>query len=510
MEKVLELDKSNPDGMLPPSAGELSDRGIEGSTPVELLEVVSENKNVLAFPENKFLAATENIELEDNERTELTDSARELAVRYNIRPEFFDDPGRSVVFASIAHRWKGLVESDNSESESTYIHDVIGLLAHEFSTDFEDLSVELKENDGGLSDEATLETYDRFTDAEITGQLTEAIVKNGLLDGVKYRLGITDDNEDPYEIRVLKIDPEGSSGIDFTAPAPDWDNLPSDRKGVLDILEDYDREQKKVNDWKKLLETNSLDLAGHLGRDQVFAPAWITRASGRTVLCMSLPLAIKILKKDGIGLRAGYDEDDYSRDMAVLEHEYTHTQGGVAVDDGIHIGINLEELRAEHYSGDKQGYDDIKYFFGDISRITGKWITDIFDQYPKGGKKEELYVDLANLAGLENLIDILVAAPKKYVKDQGNSYQRRVLQSNGHFDGAIDRLLSRSRSMGEGDVVQQRVSEFVDRVWEISEGNPDFILNYRRNQGSNVLTDLIEAGIKVKIAQRNVKQAVGS
>ena len=75
----------------------------------------------------------------------------------------------------------------------------------------------------------SISVYERFTNQEVTRDLKQAIA-DGLLDGVKARMGITPEVEEPYEVRVLNVTSERTSymATDGIKPSVKWEELEGD------------------------------------------------------------------------------------------------------------------------------------------------------------------------------------------------------------------------------------------------------------------------------------------
>lgn len=432
---------------------------------------------------------TQNIEA-------ITESGKEIINQFGIKPELFEDEGRALIFASIANRWSG-PKTEDDKAEKTFLHDSIALLAHAYSDKLTDAHKQITDNGGNrISDEAKLLAYDKYTDKELSVKLTEAIA-GGLLDGVKERLEVNDENEDPYEIRVLSVD-SGNQTHGIYAPKPDYD-LPNGHPDYQLALDTY----KQVEEWKKGLERRGISFANELGRDSLFGPAWVTEIGGKRLLCISTGLAEKITNPGATENTDFYDEKDAERDFAILEHEYTHTQGGLMLDREISFGINIEELRAEYFSGNRGGYQDIKSFFLDYATVVGEHPTTTFESLGKGGTCSEVFGDIANKAGLNRMLEVVMASPKNYIESQSNKYAREAYTYLGGFDGVVGRLIEDQIAAGNSDQLEERIVKRAKKIAEYAgkDGN-DWLWDYRRQQGLNVMTDLVnkkaeELGLKV-------------
>jgi hypothetical protein len=188
-------------------------------------------------------------------------------------------------------------------------------------------------------------------------------------------------------------------------------------------------------------------------------------------------------------------------DLAILAHEYVHTQGGLLLDRDVNFGVNLEELRAEHFAGNKQGYQDIKGLFSDYDVLTGHNIPEEFDTRPKGGTAAEVYGSIANRVGLSAMLELLMAAPKNYIAGQSNKYVRDAYSYIGGFDGVEHRIWEAEVAAGRGAEIEKRMTTMAQKLSAIvtdssSAFSVEFWQNYRKGQGLNLVTDEIAARLQ--------------
>ncbi len=430
---------------------------------------------------------------------ELAEAGEALIGQFAIEPTLFDDPSRSLVFATIANRWHDNQNQtgEASQKEHDFLLDSLTLLAYNHSPQLRVFKSDI-EHQTGLSDEQEAKVYDRYTQHQLTAEIKEAIA-GGILDGVKHRLKITEENEDPYEVRVLIIDPNGQTAYGLIAPKlPSYEDLPGETGAEkMRVLDSYGATRADATKWQKGLEARTTQMAHELNRDDAFGAAWVTTIDGKSTLCIAQATAEKILNPELTDNAEWYGESDLARDKAILEHEYTHTQGGHNLDNEITFGINVEEFRAEHFAGNKMGYMEIKGFFQDLRTITGDLLTAFMDSKPKGGSMTESYGHFINQLGLNTTLELLLAAPQNYIAEQSNSFHRAAYGHIGGFDGVLGRILERRIADGQGAPIEERLQERAQRWIDIVPDAPSSVAGQRKRvYGLNVISDLIVAHVE--------------
>jgi len=442
----------------------------------EVSPQLQQSKEAFSASLNEFAGAIP--EVEEN-REAIQDASAELIASFDIKPELFESPYRSMIFTSISSRLAKLNHGEPKPAdrqEKEFIADATFLLVQSFTDQYPDLRASLSEGDNpnNLSEDGIEAIYDKYTDVEHSKAIVEAI-QGGLLDNVKKKMDIADENEAPYDVRVLTISSGTTDTYGLFTPYPElpdgWVDLPyEDRKRLMRDGEDYVNSGKN---WSEGLEKRSEEMKDSLGSENT-SPAWVTVINGRKQLCISLPLAEKILYKDEVTKdMSRYTESDYEHDFAVLEHEFTHTQEGF-IDPvlGIDFGVSTEELRAEHFSGNKAGYGDVKSFFSDLALITGESVADTFDSAEhKGRDPVEILEPLANQLGIDRIVELMAVVPKNYAEEQTNAVRKGLHEHVGGYDSLLEKVYAERVARGEKEVITQRLE---DRVKRLLDRNYDF------------------------------------
>lgn len=424
------------------------------TAPTELTHFESHNAEAINLPQHEqFSAYLDNIEslgiITDPERkAKIQDAGQELIDDFGLTEKFFEDDSKSIIFAAIANDYADLKDTglDNVgavTAHKEFLADTLVLLAGNDSA-YASLYSNERIGEDDVSAEKMLSVYDKYTNKEVSSDMTAAI-EGGLLDDVKNHLGIRTDNEDPYEIRVLNLLSSSANEAYGMLPSTPNDlyNQPYDSPAI----KEFEADVEAYNNYLKGLIDNGKDFKTSMDMGSAtFPPAWIVTLEGKTLLCVPLTTAEKILYKDEVR-STYYDEGAAERDLATLRHEYVHTQKSVSANGDPFLGIGLEELRAEHFSYDKQGYIDVKRHFKYVSKLTGFNPKDAFDDRVVGEDFDPalFYTKIAQNVGLGGLLDAVLMTPDNYIADEGvNKLQKSISDYVGGTDGLQEKAWDRA------------------------------------------------------------------
>lgn len=457
-------------------------------------------------PQPAFSASLEKITSQVPEAAEKIEAIKQagdhLIDEFEIQPDLFEDDGKAMVFTAIAERWSRVDEAadpQTADGERAFLADNIALLAYEHSPKLAPLKEKIEAEGCNLTPQQELAVFDKYTNQKLGADL-QAAINGGLLDEVKSRLGITPETEDAYDVRVLNVDKDGMNSNGVTLPFTVWEDIPGDHAAKSAVFAEQSEAYDKLQAEQKAYQDDAVAMAAELGLNSELPTAWVTKLGEdeRVTLCLSAPLVQKILDPELTRHSSYYGADDRSRDIAMLEHEYTHTQGNLNVGRHTWFGINLEELRAEAFSGDKTGYQDIKGFFNDTAIVSGLRVTDAITSKPKGGTQPEIFGELANQFGLSGMLEILSAAPRSYINDQSNVYQRAIHEYTGGYDGVTQGLVDREVALGHSAEIDQRVAKVAVSIRKVTTDadSRKFLIKYRRHMGLNVMTNKLAAELE--------------
>ncbi|CAN5460874.1 hypothetical protein BH10PAT3_BH10PAT3_7590 [soil metagenome] len=391
-----------------------------------------------------------------------------LRGEFGIEDSVFESPKTALVLTAVADRLNRGEQAEpisvgRKTSELEYVADLVMFVAGaqtKFGDQYENITKEQS-----VSDVQSKAAYDRFTQPEVSKDMDE-FIRGPKFDELRKRLGVT--SETPYEVRVLAIDSEAGSQSFGLVPRLE---LPDG--ATPEQLRNYQKESDYRQNYIKGLQKNGDDFNEALGREGAFAPAWVTNfEDGTQYLCLALPTAEKVMYSEEE--RANYyDDDSRMRDLAIVEHEYTHTQKQLLFKNKIGVGIALEEMRAEHFSGNKQGYVDIKKYFTGIRMLTGYSPTDSFEIDGSPYDEQTFLTDIAKNIGLDGLLDCLTTIPVNYAEDEGaTSFLKSVVAHNGgSVSGQFQKAYDYYNSKLGKDVVTTNIDKFIDAAHNKIKGS---------------------------------------
>lgn len=428
-------------------------------------------------------------EVEDNKA--LIEAGGEALIQeFGIQAEVFNDGAHTLFFAAIAERYGKLEQIKDQlgvgeyTREKEFIGDATALLALDKMARYDEVKSLIDSDSGKVGEGHVAEVYDRFTNKQVT-QEVQAAIDSGLLDAVKRRLGVTAENEDPYVLRVMNVAQpnQAAYGMQPTV-SKELEGRPLSDSAWNTYFQDNEDFQK----YERGLVENGKVFWDQLRLESDIPLAWITVVDGQRTLCLPLPFAEKILYTDEARSKY-YSQEDWDRDFALLEHEYTHTQGGLSLDESIYYGIGIEERRAELFSGDKHGYQDIKSFIFDFSVISGVNVASLLEKQTKGGNPAEIYAKLAKAVGLQRTLEFALTVPKAYLHPT-RKLQQHINDYLGGPDSFLRKVYGSMIASGKGDEIDRRLKKWAN---DIKDKDTEFWADYRRGSfGLNFMTDKYE------------------
>lgn len=423
----------------------------------------------------------------------ITESLQKFMVSQEVDVKFLDDKLAGLVLCGVLDRLNQTPEDDQGARD--FLNSSLVVLAQTHSPKLKRAYEEVSETGPSKDETEKMRAYDRYTNREMTQQLQQAI-DDGLLDSVKARLEIDTDTEDPYELHVMNVTSEHGSLYSFRSEFIEWNDKLDYAENMI-VMKQMDEDAHDIDQWKRQLKRNSDEFLKLTGETTI-ASAWVETVHGKTVVAIPLPVAEKILDGEE-GLHSLYDADDYSRDMAILEHEYTHTQNIHMPEGSYAVGSLLEELRAEHFSGNKNGYIDLKLFARDFGVMTGK---DLVEYLQPKQSKYDTYAALANDIGVERMVELSLARSRAYTEHEVNQYNHTIDAYIGGMNGMSIRILEDVYAADDENrhAVERRAGARIDKhLREMTIEDLTDTLEYRESSyGMHTMTRLYEKMLEEK------------
>ncbi|MDB5163717.1 MAG: hypothetical protein JWS12_335 [Candidatus Saccharibacteria bacterium] len=367
-----------------------------------------------------------------NHYGEILTAGQELVDSFSIKPEFFDDKSRSVIFTSLAYSLSETKEESGLtwteiNSRRQFIGDATFLLSKNYSDlhEVQKLKNQHSYQEAGntqkLSAEAELKVLNKYTDAPETTRLEGMIKRRGIFLEVAQKLGIKSNEIDPVNLHVLNIG-HGTEAVHFDLEADG-----------LSWPEAYD--------WAKGLEARGNKFAHEFPYGNLLVRATgfsYTINGGQHIFLRFEPAEILLAEESGVALKENTKERQLTRALGSLKHEFVHSQKDELVED--EFGKSLEERRAEYFSGDNGEYFEEKRFFNLLGILTGVHVTKLMDkqaQVRAQGGNMNLYYELAKTYGLGMVAKIAAVRPSVYTNHAQSDFTKSMLTNLGSYDDVV-------------------------------------------------------------------------
>ncbi len=381
---------------------------------------------------------------------------QEVTSSIDLKESFFEDEANILLFKAVA---KEVSNGELSERDHEFYATAMTVIARDHS---DVLGTEFYKGINNLSVRSKAELYERFTNKQMSERLMSEIFDKGVIDKTIARLKPNGEPLEDIAVTVLNIANENNT-IGFIHP--DWDD--HETRG------DIER-------WKADLLNNSAALDRAIGDESMPATlAWMETVEGKKTFFISLPDAEKGLDK--VIMDELNSDDEHTRLVSLVAHEFTHTQGGV--NDDAYVGIGLEELRAEEYSGNRGGYRDAKLFAKALGDVTGVDVTQLFEG-GNGGTKTGLYEKIFAAYGTKLGLEVIMARPQAYKNNETSGVVKNMDAALGSYSEIIEREVMRKISDDtEKEKIVMRMADRRKRL--IKAGVSNYIIDGIYSESEN-------------------------
>lgn len=417
---------------------------------------------------------------------------KELIEEFGLSASMFDSPSRTLFFSALAERYEGLeagrgdMDTAKYSDEKTFIADAVMSLALDRSAYYSEVqSVISSDVASELSQEDEAELYHEFTNTEMSQQLAAAM-EGDLLVGIREKLAGLGVDEQPFDVVVLDVGPTTSM----------YDMRGLEKAGKLGVPD--------LDTYREQMAAKTQEFCQRLGVPEIQL-AWVNQTTNPRRLVVTLPIAQKLLSSPE-DLGEEYTEATREGDIAHVEHEYVHTQGGLGMDGEIFLGVALEERRAELLSGDhhSHGYQDVKGFMSNFSIITGIDMEGAIAKFGSQKTPDVFYTKVAAALGMQTTLELALATPKAYI-DSTRQLQRDMNKHLGGLDGILRSVYQRfTADPARAEMLSQRIDAMADIRAKSDPARHQEWMNMRRYLGLSFLESVIQerSNEKTTIASR--------
>lgn len=480
------------------------------------------------YPENA------DHDLEGRER-DVIEAASFLSESVELDAEFFDSPSRTILLMGVADSWvenqilfsSGTeVDAAKAEAEKAMLEDILLMAAGDTSGVVRSIAAEdpkradryMDTGEEDPLDDAREEFLESIDDPELGLRVKAVLEERGqdsFLEKVRQLMAIDPDTEQDFTVRVLKIGNQWELISSGALEKPQWPDFDDN-----DTPEKRERNRTLGDQAVAHAEANEKFAAPFVAAEEEYAKkfedklgplggAFVTHhADGRVVLTLRASQAYALVGH--FADKKPLPEDDFARDNLVrdfhiVQHEYAHTQKSISMGRHIQLGLLYEERKAEHLSGDKHGYVDIKHLFTDIQMGSG---VDLVELVGESVKQEDALSDLlaktSNSLGFRTALLLMAAKPLPY--DKNPEHARQFADLN-HLVGEDDQssldMVVRDMLERKGDgKMQESAEKFINkqpdnRLVFIAES----YLPYRKMNGLGHGTRYLEEALRPRLAK---------
>lgn len=246
-------------------------------------------------------------------------------------------------------------------------------------------------------------------------------------------------------------------------------------------------------------------------------PAFVNMHADREPeLFLRAPQAMALIKyfKEKSPILDSSKADNIDRIMAIIRHEYGHTQKKLLIGPYHQLGMNLEERKAELVSGDKGGYLDVKYMISDLSLATGADIKAMLTSSLREQDTLSSFVSQsARLIGLRNTMLLMALKPLPYENDPEHAKKFAdvsKLRADGD-ESTMDIPIRETVSRTGIEKLEKGVYKWMQRV-DDNTGLSDFhelsVPDYRKLHGLGISADVIAEQVRKIREERRDKISV--
>lgn len=454
-------------------------------------------------------------------------TAEGIARELGVGEDFLKKPENAILFTAAADSWVNIETNSADQNkqkkarEKEMLADFLLILSGEdsaFVQSLKDTSPEearrFVESDIDKKESKDWDDFlDRYSDEETARKVENILSKKGegsFLVDQRASLNI-DENEQPFRVRVIKVGERYDLMKAGVYEKVKWPEFPAEdaspeekekyRKESDAAGAELERQQAIAEPYKAAQKEYKDTLEPKHGPMPV---AFVHHTETGTELVLRAPQALTLINyfgKDMLLPEDEYDRSDIDRILATIRHEFGHTQKSFLRGAHSQLGLSWEERKAELVSGDKMGYQDVKYMFSGLSMATKiDSVTLIKEAIKEDNVLASVLVKAGNAYGLRIALLLTVSKPLPYEKNP--IYAKKFADMRCLIDARDASVLDapiRELIENNGDAkMKESAANWVQH--EIDHGADDEFLDswfhYRKAHGSAVATRYLQSAVE--------------
>lgn len=468
-------------------------------------------------------------------------TAGKIAEDMQLVPEFFNRPAHTIMLISIAESWASNEERslqlgvDRSQivEERESLVDIACMLAGINSVALQDIANSdphsrnryVEEAESPEENEAK-DFIEAHVNIDLSDKLQAVLDEDGegsFLEAQRAALNLSKDTEKPFKVKVMGM----AESVDIYCANirpkiehPDYSWIYAEhsddenRQHSLELKNARDMEDAQRAEEEKLTKPYD-EYVARFAEKFGTLPAAFVRMNGKEgpELFLRAPQALAVLKyfKGEPMPPDEYDAKSIEDIFAIVRHEYAHTQKQLVFGPHHQLGLNVEERKAEFVSGDRQGYQDIKFLFNDLSLATGTKLTQDFlaSALKEDDALSSFLAKTAQGVGMRNAMLLMALKPLPYEKNPEHAKQFVDLsnQLNDSDVSTLDIPLRETVArLGESNLrqgVKKWMKGVEEKNGELTDFHEESFPSYRQAHGIGVSTQIIREEVrKIRAARK--------
>lgn len=393
-----------------------------------------------------------------------------IAEEIELDSTFFERPAHTIMLLAIADAWSmtnpvSAPSTDQSSQRDALVDAALmltgsasgvvrGMESHDSLA-----SARYAGNIADPRDQAYINFLDSINDPVRAAHVESLLKQPGegsFLAEQRRALGLSTREERPYTVSVLCAVDSRNEFIDagrFEQP-----DLPTSDGGKLS-RRDRKRQDAALNQEAIIISYTKPYLSAMRSYQEHFAAdfgplpiaAALTRLDGRQTLYIRANDADTIINtysKTYSKKQTAVSSETLIPSLAVLKHEYLHTQKSLTLGAHGTIGHIFEERKAELLSGDHNGYKAIKDLFEYVSQVSGlDLLNSLRTSFQRPDALSTLLADITPVLGFSDMLRLMTAMPPEYEPSSRQAEQYVLRGEQAYVIGSAAILATRQQQV---------------------------------------------------------------